>query len=642
MACWINTDFGTTTATRLVRLVFISLAGLVSADASLARQSGFDDSRSPDTQQSLTTADSTTFSVEAPIGGPFPETQRLIVLENKGPSSLRWIADSTGPGFRFSQSGGHLAAGGREAVVVSLDPFYASSLAAGEYTADILFRNARDTEDRVVIRSTLTLFETSAAGSLLVTPREDFEPDVMVESAVTTPTRVYRVTNSGAEPVQFSIKSSEPWVTFSGDSGGNLATGEARSITVSIVDELAARLGPGSHRATIEFTNATNGAGSATRCVELIRGPTDDGSLAPGIGYLSVNPAGDYSIRGTVGGDFTPASKTYTLSNRGGAPLEWRVSVGAPWLEVAGQRHGFLNPQRSTTVTLQVDQAAVRSFAVGDYQAVATFKNLTTGRGTSRRDVFLTVESGGGGDGGKPGPTNTGPYDESILTPMNGMTITTNGYVLENVDISGSILIRANNVTIRNFRIDANGEPYGIECVQNYSGLLAEDGEIIDAESCGVYGKGFIARRLEVHQGGRDAFKAHGDALIEDCWMHHLGMSSGAHADGDQSLVGMNITIRHNNIDMPIGIPGHESNSALSISAYYGATGNVLIERNWLNGGNFTLFLTDDAYGPMNNVRLIDNRFGRGYRYGVLFNDTSTVISGNVWDDTGELMDIND
>ncbi len=640
MVSWTNTDCVTTTATRLASLALISLTGLVSANTSFARQSDLGVSRS-DTQRNLTTADSTIFSVEAPIGGPFPDAQRLVVLENKGSSPLRWTAASTLPGFRFSQSAGNLAAGGQGTVVISLDPSFAATLAAGEYAADIAFRNARDTDDQVVIRSTLTLYETSAAGSLLVTPREDFEPPVMVESETATPIMTYRVTNSGAEPVQFSIKSSEPWVTFSGDSRGNLASGMTANINVGIDEQLVAELGQGSHRASIEFTNATNGAGSATRCVEIIRGPTDEGTLDPGVGYLSVTPMGDYRIDGTVGGSFTPTSKTYTLSNRGDAPLEWRVSVGAGWVDAGRRSHGFLDPQRSTKVTLRVDQDTVRGFAVGNYHTVAAFDNLTTGRGSVQREVFLTVDSGGGG-GGKPGPANTGPYDESSLTPMTGMTITTNGYVLENVKVTGTIVIRANNVILRNFRIDANGNSYGIECIQNFSGALFEDGEVLDASSCGVYGKGFTARRLEVHEGGGDAFKAHGDALIEDCWIHHLGMGPGAHADGDQSLVGMNITIRHNNIDMPVDIPGHESNSALSISAFYGPAGNILIEKNWLNGGNYTLFLTNDAYGPMTNVRLIDNRFGRGYRYGILYSDISAVISGNVWDDTGALMDIND
>ncbi len=369
------------------------------------------------------------------------------------------------------------------------------------------------------------------------------------------------------------------------------------------------------------------------------------GTQDPGIGNLSVTPAADYNIRGTVGEQFDPPNKTYTLTNTGTAPLDWEASVDANWIHIAGDHtHGHLDPTRSTEVTLRVDQALVGSFTPGTYQAVAAFDNSTTDSGSTERDIRLQVDSDGGGGGGggdKPGPNNTGPYDESILVPMAGFTITQNGYVLENADISGGMVIRAKNVTLRNFRIDSHGY-YGIQCTEAINeGIVIEDGEILHNTSCGVYGIGFTARRLDVHECGGDAFKAHGNAVIEDCWIHNLGMEPGAHADGDQSLVGMNITIRHNNMDMPVGLSGYESNSALSMSAFYGPAGNILIEENWFNGGTYTIYLTDDSHGPMTNVRVLNNRFGRDYHYGVLYNDTSAVISGNVWDDTGELMDIN-
>ncbi len=37
-----------------------------------------------------------------------------------------------------------------------------------------------------------------------------------------------------------------------------------------------------------------------------------------------------------------------------------------------------------------------------------------------------------------------------------------------------------------------------------------------------------------MHDAGGDGFKAEGNVLIEACWIHHLGTSDGAHADGVQ------------------------------------------------------------------------------------------------------------
>src|SRR6185436_12284801 len=172
--------------------------------------------------------------------------------------------------------------------------------------------------------------------------------------------------------------------------------------------------------------------------------------------------------------------------------------------------------------------------------------------------------------GDKPDATNTGPKAGVPLQKMGGKVITTPGLVLQNVEIDGGLVIRAPNVTVKNFQLDGKGTNYGIECnTYDAPGLVIEDGEVVNCASVGVYGLGFVARRLNVHEQGGDAFKHHGQGAIEACWIHHLGMAPGAHADGDQSLTGMNITIRGNNIDVPQGIHGYEGNSALSFSGVF-------------------------------------------------------------------------
>jgi hypothetical protein len=818
----------------------------------------------------MSTDDTTTFYVEGPVGGPFPGAQRPVVLENSGTHSLRWDADATLPWLLFSKDEGQLAAGEKERVVVSIDQTFAATLPAGEYLADVSFRNQDDTHDHIAIQFILTVYEATGGGTLLVTPEDSFETSGDIGGEIETPTKEYRISNVGSAEFRYLISTSEPWVTFTGSSYGTLNPGATVIVTVGFDEALVDALGEGRHQASVEFANVTNGQGTATRLVELTLGgqgrvteglqalynfdegagsvvrdvsgegtdldlqiddmshvqwlpgslailsptrvastgpaskisqackaknevtveawiepanttqegparivsvsgavfernfslaqgqyddlPTDvfdvrvrttdtdsngipaqdtpagsakaqlthvaftrqstgveriyvngalvhqahvtgdfsgwnlgypltlanevgtdrpwlgrfhlvaiygraltgdevtqnfnQGTQDPGVGYLSVLPGSDYNISGTAGGHFDPASKTYTLSNTGTAPLDWRASVNASWITIVGDHtNGHLDPSRSTEVTLRVDQDEVVNFTPGSYLAAATFENVLDGSGTTSRDIHLEVSSDGGGGGGdKPGPHNTGPYDESNLQPISGMTITQDGFVLENVDVSGSITIKARNVTIRNFRIDSHGGYYGIQCVEGMNqGHLFEDGEILHNSSCGVYGIGFTARRLEVHEGGGDAFKAHGNVLVEDCWVHNLGMEPDAHADGDQSRMGSNITFRHNNIDMPVGLPGYESNSAFLFAPEIGIVNNILLESNWVNGGNYTVYLAyNSAYGAPTNCRLLNNRFGRDYHWGVLINDSpGSIISGNVWDDTGELMDIN-
>jgi hypothetical protein len=71
----------------------------------------------------------------------------------------------------------------------------------------------------------------------------------------------------------------------------------------------------------------------------------------------------------------------------------------------------------------------------------------------------------------------------------------------------------------------------------------------------------------------------------------------------------------------------------------------MIWDSNWLNGGNYTLYMISRAPYSMHGSFVINTRFGRDYRHSPLrvghgiFN---LQISGNVWDDTDLLMDIND
>jgi hypothetical protein len=241
----------------------------------------------------------------------------------------------------------------------------------------------------------------------------------------------------------------------------------------------------------------------------------------------------------------------------------------------------------------------------------------------------------------KPGPANTGPSDPSILVPHNGTYTITQSGVYENLHVTGAIKIQADNVTLRNFKIDGNGALYGLYVNFGKTGIVIEDGEITDAKSAAVIGGGFTARRLNIHDIGGDAFKTTGDVTVEHSWFHHLGTTPGQHADGNQTRQGSHFVFRYNNCDMPITVPDpYKSNACFQIETAEGAIDDVLIEHNWLNGGNYTIQIRDSGNGAPTNVRILNNRFGRDYRYGLIkVNGGPHTISGNVWDDTGLPID---
>ena len=55
---------------------------------------------------------------------------------------------------------------------------------------------------------------------------------------------------------------------------------------------------------------------------------------------------------------------------------------------------------------------------------------------------------------------------------------------------------------------------------------------------------------------------------------------------------------------------------------------NFVIENNWLNGGNYTI------YCQSGGIRVRNNIFGRSYLFG-LVDGNCAEWSGTVWEDTG-------
>ncbi len=375
------------------------------------------------------------------------------------------------------------------------------------------------------------------------------------------------------------------------------------------------------------------------------------GSGAEEVGQLSVTPNAEIQVTATLGSDIYINVDEFDVSNQGGASLQWTAEVDQSWLSLGGTG-GDLGPNQGSTSTIQLDEAQIMALSPGSYTAVAQFTNNTSEYGTTAKNIRLrVVNESEPGTGERPGPHNTGPTDPGALQNVGGMTITQDGTVVENVFVHGTIVVEANNVTIRNFKIDPGGTPYAIRATNGNTGLLIEDGELMNVSSAHVYGGNFTARRLNLHDSGGDGFKCTTDVLVEECWVHHLGTAPGAHSDCNQSRWGNNFVFRRNFMDLPIDIgQPYKQNAAFIMQTGDGPIDNILIEDNWLDGGNFTVYIENKVppagssrpnYGDPTNARLINNRFGRNFRYGVLNTTGYVFISGNRWDDTGELMDIN-
>ncbi len=369
------------------------------------------------------------------------------------------------------------------------------------------------------------------------------------------------------------------------------------------------------------------------------------GSGSESRGHLSVGPSSDISILAAQGTGALVSDRSWRLHNIGTKRLSWKIENQSAWLKLPSHS-GELAPGAQLLLPLSFDEEAIAKLEPGTHAAKLIFTNESHKLGTCERTVHLQVKAAGGSDGigAKPGPHNTGPRDPSALRKVGPITVTEDGAVIENVHIEGPLVIRANDVTVRNFIVDGKGSRYGVQCNFGNHGILLQDGEVYNVSSSCVFGEGFTAQRLNVHESGGDGFKTSSGSVVEYCWVHHLGTAEGAHADANQSRDGIGMVFRGNFFDIPIDIgEPYKSNACLIIQTGLGPIDDVLIENNWLSGGNFTLYITDKGrgHGPPTNVRIINNRFGRQYRYGVLDRDGPVHLKGNRWDDTGGLMDIN-
>jgi hypothetical protein len=275
---------------------------------------------------------------------------------------------------------------------------------------------------------------------------------------------------------------------------------------------------------------------------------------------------------------------------------------------------------------------------------------------------------------GFPDMTNTGVRNGTILTPDRGVVVLERpGEIYENRVLTGSIIVRARNVVIRNVRLIDTDPYYAIR--MNIDGnwedatgnMLIEDSEIDlngklgdpgGGDLKGIAFSGYTARRV-LFRNGNDCAHMGENVVIEDS-MCVVGLDAnrdawpdggaynhdpswcrggGQHFDGFQSDGGNLITLHHNTIRNPCG-----QTSAILMSSNTSPISNVRITNNLMAGGGWTLFCRgDDRAQRVRNETVRDNRFARTYWsragfYGPAAHCEPAPLDdsgGNIWDDTG-------
>ena len=267
--------------------------------------------------------------------------------------------------------------------------------------------------------------------------------------------------------------------------------------------------------------------------------------------------------------------------------------------------------------------------------------------------------TGGVIDGKKPGPTNTGVAPGTALTVRNGdLTLTTDGTVIEGLDIQGWVTIDASNVTLRNSivrgRAGASSNGAGINVrggdnvlLENVKVDLAFPSRYIDGVWLGYDGAAKVtARGIDVAH-GVDGMKISSNSTVEWSWVHDNAwfaddpnVGGPTHNDSLQVLSGSNITVKNNHLQAT-----DDDNAAIQITQDFGAVTNLVVENNWLDGGGCTLNIAHKVKSSLGATSVIanGNRFGRGSLFNcpiLLSTQSFPTLSGNVWDDTGATVPI--
>jgi len=256
---------------------------------------------------------------------------------------------------------------------------------------------------------------------------------------------------------------------------------------------------------------------------------------------------------------------------------------------------------------------------------------------------------------GFPDATNTGVTPGTQLTPVNGVvTLSSPGQVYENRQVTGSIIVTAPNVTIRNVRV-INTDPYYVIAVKNnedwdndQANLLLDHVEINlngHPDVKGIAFNGFTARNVFFHNGA-DCSHFGVNVVIQDslCALGPDADGDGSpdgnsfcdgpdHFDGFQSDGGRNITLRHNTIRNPC-----EQTSAILMSTNTSPIDQVVIDHNLVSGGGYTIYCGTDSGGVATHATYTNNVTSReffpkgGYWGPSTSCENVEVKGGNVWD----------
>lgn len=249
---------------------------------------------------------------------------------------------------------------------------------------------------------------------------------------------------------------------------------------------------------------------------------------------------------------------------------------------------------------------------------------------------------------GFPDASNTGVPAGIVLKVVTGNQVfTTDGQVISGLDVHGKVIIKANDVTLKNSIVRgpaAGACQNGAAIETTGTGIVIQDVEVLmeHPTACldGVWTFDSTVTILRANiYGGVDGVKTGSNIVIQDSYIHDMQWfasdpnqgGSETHNDGVQTFAGeSNVTLHHNTIDLSGTKDGN--------SAWQGSGSNSRAEENYLDGGSCTLNFAAQSLGGaiLQPIYVNNNQFGRHRGFAgcaVLISNKAvmTEYNGNVW-----------
>ena len=241
----------------------------------------------------------------------------------------------------------------------------------------------------------------------------------------------------------------------------------------------------------------------------------------------------------------------------------------------------------------------------------------------------------------KPTAANTGLPAGTSLVASGDINANTAGQVITAKNVTGSITVSANNVTIQNSRITMSGY-WAIRIMDGVTGTRIIHNDITSAN--GAYtgitgGDAFICGNYITKF--ENAITVGGNTIIQSNFIEKLASDSPtAHFDGIEVYSGSNTKIWGNNVLLTNPSGGWLNDTgAINVTATWSAINALEITGNWLGGGSYTLYVDEQGYN-VTTASIINNTWygspPTGYAaWGpalVRDNGSVTTWSGNKWE----------